>query len=222
MSRRDNVEGRCPLCRMHQVLCVCALLPTLPTRTRLVLVIHRFEERKPTNSGLLAARCLPNSQVLIRGGIDREEPRFVDDPERQALLLFPHERAVPITQYAQSPRPVTLIVPDGTWRQASKVANRLPGLDDVPYVTLPPDEPTRYQLRSEYHAGRLATLEAIARALGILDGVEVRRGLEHIFRVMVDRTLWMRGAIATERVTGGIPEAALLDDPRGGPRRTAG
>jgi DTW domain-containing protein YfiP len=217
MSRRDNVEARCRRCRMHDVLCVCDLIPSLATRTRLVLVIHRIEERKPTNTGLLATRCLPNSEVMLRGVMNEPEPRFVDDPARQPLLLFPHEQAVPITEYANSPRPVTLIVPDGTWRQASKVPNRVPGLASVPCVTLPPDEPTIYRLRAEFHAGRLATLEAIARALGILDGAPVRQAMERVFRVMVERTLWLRGTLATERVTGGIPERALANDPRGGP-----
>jgi DTW domain-containing protein YfiP len=214
MSRRDHAEARCPLCRMHRLLCICDILPHLQTRTRLVLVIHKYEERKPTNSGLLAARCLPNSEVLVRGRAG-EEPSFTAHPERQSLLLFPHETAVPISDFAQSP--VTLIVPDGTWRQAAKVAHRLPGLEGAPFVTLPRDAPTLYRLRAEHHHGRLATLEAIARALGILEGAEVRQALERIFRVMVERTLWMRGALRAEEVTGGIPERALADDPRGGP-----
>jgi DTW domain-containing protein YfiP len=215
MSRRDNVEARCRLCRMHQLLCVCDLVPCLPTRTRVVLVIHKKEARKPTNSGLLAARCLPNSEILVRGRIGQPEPTFEPDPERQSLLLFPHESAVPIDRFAHSP--VTLIVPDGTWRQAAKVSHRLPGLGGAPYVTLPPDAPTVYRLRAELHQGRLATLEAIARALGILEGAEVRHALERIFRVVVERTLWMRGALRADEVTGGIPERALADDPRGGP-----
>ncbi len=214
MSRRDNVEARCGLCRMHRLLCVCDLIPRLETRTRVVLVIHRIETRKPTNSGLLAARCLPNSEVLVRGVPGEPEPRFTADPERPLLLLFPGEGAIPIGDVAG---PVTLIVPDGTWRQAAKVSHRLPGAAGATCVTLPPDAPTVYQLRAELHAGRLSTLEAIARALGVLDGPHVRRELEHIFRVMVDRTLWMRGSLRAEEVTGGIPAAALADDPRGGP-----
>jgi tRNA-uridine aminocarboxypropyltransferase len=216
MSRRDNAEARCRLCRMHQVLCVCALLPRLETRTRLVLVIHRYEARKPTNSGLLGASCLVNSQVLIRGGQHGDQPRLAEDAGRQPLLLFPSEQAVPIGEYADSPRPVTLVVPDGTWRQASKVPSRLPGIEGVPLVSLPKDAPTNYQLRSEFHPGRLATLEAIARALGILEGAHIRQALEQVFRIMVDRTLWMRGALRADEVTGGIPASALENDPRGG------
>lgn len=193
MSRRANVAGRCPACRLHQALCVCALIPRLETRTRLLLVIHHKEERKPTNSGLLAARCLPNSEVRVRGLLGQPQPELAPDATRQPLLLYPHESALPLLQFADSPRPVTLIVPDGTWRQASKVRLRMPGLAEVPCVSLPPDAPTRYRLRSETNQQGLATAEAIARAFGILEGPAVREALERIFHVMVERTLYCRG-----------------------------
>ena len=64
----------------------------------------------------------------------------------------------------------------------------------------------------------MATLEAIARALGILEGAWVREALEQLFRVMVERTLWLRGTLRAEHVTGSIPERALVEDPRGAPR----
>ena len=217
MSRRDNVAARCRQCRMHDSLCVCALIPRLETRTRLVLVIHRDEERKPTNSGQLAARCLPNSEIYVRGVANQPPPRFTSDPARQPLLLFPSDDAIPIASFARSPRPVTLIVPDGTWRQAGKVPQRMPGLRDLPRVSLPPGAPTIYRLRAEAPGARLATLEAIARALGILEGDAVREALERLFRVMVERTLWLRGALRSDQVTGEIPERARLEDPRGGP-----
>jgi DTW domain-containing protein len=219
MSRRDHPDGRCARCRMYEVLCVCALMPRLETRTRLVLVIHHFEARKPTNSGQLAALCLPNSEVCVRGRADGAAPSFAADPSTQPLFLYPHEGALPIASFAQSPRPITLIVPDGTWRQAGKVRQRMAGLSEVPCVSLPPDAPTRYRLRSEFHDGRLATLEAIARALGILEGPRVRAALEELFRVMVDRTLWLRGTVTADEVAGSIPERALVDDPRGGRAR---
>lgn len=201
---------------MHGSLCVCALVPTVATRTRLVLVIHRYEARKPTNTGLLGAACLENSEVITRGHESSPSAPFVSDVGSQPLLLFPHDEAVPLTTYARSPLPVTLIVPDGTWRQASKVRQRVPGLRDVPCVSLPPDEPSIYRLRSEAHGHGLATIEAIARAMGILEGPHVRHALEGVFRAMVERTLWARGELATEDVTGGVPEGAVRHDPRSG------
>jgi DTW domain-containing protein len=216
VSRRDNAHLRCMGCRMHGSLCVCALVPRIATRTRLVLVIHRVEARKPSNTGRLAAACLVDSEVLVRGDRAMPSAPFVPDPTTQPLFLFPHEDAVPIVPFADSVRPVTLIVPDGTWRQASKVRQRVPGLRDIPCVSLPRDEPSTYRLRTEAHDHGLATLEAIARAMGILEGVHVRRALEYVFQVMVDRTLWSRGEIDTANVTGGVPKGAMRHDPRSG------
>ena len=204
---------------MHGSLCVCALIPRIETRTRLVLVIHRVEDRKPTNTGRLAAECLVNSEVLVRGHEAHPSAPFAFEPGTTPVLLFPHESATPLARFASSDKPVTLIVPDGTWRQASKVRNRVAGLSDVPCVSLPHDAPSIYRLRSEAHAHGLATIEAIARAIGILEGArgaEVRQALEHVFRAMVERTLWARGGIAPSDVTGGVPAGAMRHDPQSG------
>jgi DTW domain-containing protein YfiP len=182
---------------MHAGLCICALISPIETRTRLVLIIHRREDRKPTNTGRLAAACLSNSQVLVRGHAASPTPPFRWEPSTQPLFLFPDPDAIPIAQFARSERPVTLIVPDGNWRQAAKVRARVPGLGDVPCVSLEPDAPTTYRLRHETRDQGLATIEAISRAFGVLEGTHVRVALERVFHAMVERTLRSRGQLAT-------------------------
>lgn len=215
MSRRDNVAARCATCHMHATLCICDLVPRLETRTRLSLLIHYREERKPTNSGLLAARCLPGSSIGIVG--DRARPLELPlvRPGERGVLLYPDDDAVPIEQYAAAEQPLVLIVPDGNWRQAGKMRRRVPGLDALTCVTLP-ETTTNYGLRAELREGGLATLEAIAQALAILErDPTIQTAMLAVFRVMVDRTLWLRGALGTVDVTGGIPAAATERDPRG-------
>ena len=206
MSRRANLIHRCERCRLHRSLCICDLIPRIETRTKLLLVIHRAEDRKPTNTGRLAAECLVNSEVVVRGN-EGDPPPVI--PEG-AILLFPADDAIPLTS---DMRPTTLVVPDGNWRQAARVRQRVPGLSKVPCVTLPPGEPSIYRLRSEAHAHGLATLEAIARAYEILEGRAVREALEHPFRAMVERTLWVRGSLADEDVTTGVPEGVSKHEP---------
>jgi DTW domain-containing protein YfiP len=206
---------------MLRALCVCALIPSprLETRTRLVLFIHRREDRKPTNTGRLATECLANSEVLVRGERAHPSERFTCDAGSPAVLLFPQEGATPLAELAaRTTRPVTLVVPDGTWRQASKVRKRVPGISELPCVWLPSAAPTTYRLRAESHEAGLATLEAIARAMGILEGTRVQRALERVFRAMVERTLWSRGELATEDVADGIPDVAAARDPKSWPR----
>src|ERR1700690_2500049 len=60
-------SSRCGRCRMVRHDCLCDLIPRIETRTRVVLVLHQLEDRKTSNTGRLAHRCLPNSEIVIRG-----------------------------------------------------------------------------------------------------------------------------------------------------------
>src|SRR6185295_4021250 len=111
MSLRDNAPARCAACQMHATLCICGLVPRLATRTRLTLLVHYREARKPSNTGRLAARCLERStvEVIGRRGRPLEEPRVSGG--EQPLLLFPDDDALPIAAYAGCDRPIALFVP---------------------------------------------------------------------------------------------------------------
>jgi len=211
VSRHDSAAHRCPECRMHLTLCICALIPRVETRTRLLLILHQLEDRKPTNTGRLAARCLPNSAVSTRGGV----PPATLWEGTEPVLLFPHVEARPLESWRDSARPITLVVPDGTWRQANKARRRVAGLDALPCAALPQAVRSSYRLRHDRRLDRVSTIEAIALALRILEGPAAAEPLELIFRIMVDRTLWTNGRIASGEVTGGIPAGVRSHDPLG-------
>jgi DTW domain-containing protein YfiP len=85
------------------------------------------------------------------------------------------------------------LVPDGSWRQASRISKRIGAVARAQPVTLPPGPTTRWGLRRENHPGGLATFEAIARALGYLESEAVRLQLESSFERMVTATYQNRG-----------------------------
>ena len=184
---------RCGRCRMHASRCLCDELPRLATRTRVVLVLHAAEDRKSTNTGRLATSCLANAEVVLRGRQDADEGRIAIEPGRRGVVLFPDDDAAPIASLRESAEPITLVVPDGTWRQASRARRRTPGLAELPSVSLPAGRASGYRLRTAAHEGQLATMEAIARALGVLEGAEVEEALARVFRTMVERSVAARG-----------------------------
>jgi DTW domain-containing protein YfiP len=209
------------------------VLPSVETRTRVLLVVHQLEARKPTNTGLLAARCLPNSAVLYRG---RAPQGDVDNDARQPgagllgaagelalegverLLLYPHPTAAPLEDWRDSPRPILLVVPDGTWRQAARTRARLESAGAaMTSVALPARAAAAAasapRLRAPARPERLATMEALALALGILEGPEVEAALLRTYRMMSERTLWTNGRLPTHAVTGGIPSGVRPHDP---------
>jgi DTW domain-containing protein len=190
------VEGlvghRCPGCRLLVTACLCDLVPRVETRTRVLVVLHHAETQKPSNTGQLALRCLPNSGVVIRGAPDRSAAVPAWAEHGDPVVLFPHPEARPLADFCAGPRPVTLIVPDGTWRQAQRVRRRIAGLSDVPCAFVTRDAPSAYRLRRTPDERRLSTMEAIAEALGLLEGAPgpaVREALLGIFQIMVERSL---------------------------------
>ena len=185
---------RCADCRLVLADCLCALIPRLETRTHVVLILHQMEASKTSNTGLLALRCLPNSSIVIRGAPGRPitDTRWNQTSDADTVLLFPHPDARPIDSWRDHPRPLTLVVPDGTWRQAQRVRRRVPGLFNAPCGVVTRGAPSAYRLRTTWDPKRLATLEAIAEALGVLEGPVTRDALLRIFDVMVERSLRLR------------------------------
>lgn len=185
------VAHRCPGCRLLSEKCLCALVPRIETRTRVLVILHHLETQKPSNTGLLALRALPNSAAIVRGSRDRDTPVPVWRDLADPVLLFPHPDALPLAHWRGHPRPVTLIVPDGTWRQAQRVRRRVPGLDAVPCAYVARDAASGYRLRRAEDPRRLSTIEAIAEALAVLEdgGAPARDALLGIFDVMVQRSL---------------------------------
>jgi DTW domain-containing protein YfiP len=194
------------------------LLVPMPTRTQVVLVAHVCEMRKPTNTGRLAMACLEGAQLLERGRRDGALSAIPCKADSRLLLLYPVPDAVPLDQWKSAQPPesnlVTLVVPDGTWRQAKRVRSRIPGLESAPAVCLPAGLPSLYRLRQAGPSQHLATLEAIAHALLILGERDVSERLMYIFRVIVERALWSNGRLPADEVTGGIPVGASQHGPR--------
>lgn len=177
-------------------MCICEHIPSVALETRLILVVHRREFKKTTNTGVLALRALPNSALAIWGDVDAPlDDATLIPPGHHAIVLTPSDDAAVLTPElaATLPRPVALVVPDGTWRQALKMPRRVPALAALPRVVLPLGATTRYFLREETHDYGLATFEAIARALGALEGPEPQATLEALFERYVAATLRIRG-----------------------------
>lgn len=183
---------RCATCALPPPLCLCAELPALAvsSRARVVLLMHCAEQHKSTSTARLLARVLPGAVLRIRGASSRAQPPPL--PEGRRLLLFPHPAAPVLSPAMVGSDPVVLLVPDGTWKQARRITQRDPDARDAEPVSLAPGPPSRYGLRRNPLPGTLSTFEAVARALGALEGAELEARLMEAFDLWVARSLEVR------------------------------
>jgi DTW domain-containing protein YfiP len=135
-----------------------------------VLLQHPREARLAICSAWLTHVALPNSE-LHRGVRFGDHPRVREVcAEAGAALLYPGEGAVPAAERAGSP-PSFLVVVDGTWLQAERMIAETPRLAALPRIGIVPALPSGYgALRREPAPGHLATIDAVADALGLLEG----------------------------------------------------
>jgi DTW domain-containing protein YfiP len=186
----SHLPGRCARCWIRHEFCLCAEIPQLPTRTRVVVVRHAREADKSTGTARIASLALPNSELIDFG----EESTPVDEAVQSfaagAWLLFPaEEAAVPLP----SAPPQSLVVIDGTWRQTRRMLKKLPSLAKVPRLALPTKLEAPLRLRESTSPDNRSTLEAIADALTILEGASVGAPLHRLHALMVERVFRARG-----------------------------
>ncbi|MGH7927793.1 MAG: tRNA-uridine aminocarboxypropyltransferase [Candidatus Binatia bacterium] len=196
MAGKRKVREPCPICAASRVLCLCDAVPRLDLKTKISLVIHHRELSRNSNTGLLALRALVNSEKRIRGE-GREALDLTDllCPQYRTFLFFPSADAVELdTALVEQERsPIQLIVPDGTWRQARKILTRLRELKELTRVKISTPNDSVFQLRAQSKPERMATLQAIAHGLGVIEGDPVRARLMKLYHTKIERTLAGRG-----------------------------
>ena len=158
----------CPRCQRPEAHCLCPLIPSLDSRTRVLVLQHPSEVNHALNTARLAALGLTNAELIV-GEVFADLPALLNQPGYQARLLFPGEDAQTLQGYGADDQPLLLVVPDGTWRKARKLLHLNPLLATLPRVSLAQGGVSRYRLRKAPGPGALSTVEAIAQALQVLE-----------------------------------------------------
>jgi DTW domain-containing protein YfiP len=158
-------------------------------KTKVSLILNKKERFLTSNTAFLTENSLSNSKIFIRGLEDTPLPdNHINPPGHQPLYLFPSDDAKVLTpELIESfDLPINLIVPDGTWRQAKKMHTREPLLRGIPRVKIEHSEKSIYPLRRQVFEYGLCTHEAIAFALGEIEGPETKKKLMEYLEIMIN------------------------------------
>ncbi|WP_055128716.1 tRNA-uridine aminocarboxypropyltransferase [Pseudomonas mediterranea] len=188
----------CPRCHRPQSHCLCPLIPSLDSRTRVLLLQHPSEVDHALNTARLAALGLNNAELIV-GEVFENLPALLNQPGYRACLLFPGEDAQPMQAYGPSDDPLLLVVPDGTWRKARKLLHLNPLLTALPRVTLADGGVSRYRLRKAPGPGALSTVEAIVQALQVLEAPMSFEPLLRPFEALIEGQIAAMGEETYQR-----------------------
>lgn len=166
---------RCEDCQLATYACICSWRPLVTARSEFVLLMHRDEVLKPTNTGRLIADVLPSNTHVFCWS--RTEPdvallAMLHDPARRCLIVFPEEagdaaansRDLLATLPADG-RINTFILLDGTWKQSGRMFHLSRWLGGFPCVVLPEVAGRGYAVRKSHQDNYLSTAEAAALCL---------------------------------------------------------
>ena len=198
LARGKSVR-RCSACLLAEPVCICAWAAARHSAVDFVLLLHRDEVFKPTNTGRLIADILPANTLAFEWS--RTEPAaellaLLADPERYPAIVFPAEEGGDRQVHTAVPdlhgKRLTLILLDGTWRQASRMFRSSTWLAGIPALTFTEPQVGRYTVRKKIRDGQLATAEAAAELLRLCGEDANGEALEDYFMVFNEHYLATR------------------------------
>ncbi|MGH1441298.1 MAG: tRNA-uridine aminocarboxypropyltransferase [Cellvibrionaceae bacterium] len=216
---RGSIVKRCEKCHLALFACLCPWQLTRDSDIHFTLIVHRKELYKTTNTGRLIADLLPRSTSAYLWSRTEPDPKLlkeITNPFRRTVLLFPEDQTsiaeIQVTNSTQKDhlesaatnknstkdttkekRPLTVILLDGTWKQASRMANLSMWLQNIERLSIDQAQlntPVDTEQQQEYRYIRkaplkhqLSTAQAAACILRQYKDNDNAALLEHYFSV---------------------------------------
>jgi DTW domain-containing protein YfiP len=165
--------------------------------------MHRDEVYKSTNSGRLIADLFPDNTVAYLWSRTEPEPQLLahlHNPKRQLRLLFPESSAMLTEENTESfidNRPLTVVLIDGTWKQAGRIVRLSPWLSHLPRMSIQADaEQSGLYIRKALHSHQLSTAQSAACVLAQAGEADNATLLNQYFSVFNQHCIATRRGVA--------------------------
>ncbi|XP_021724137.1 DTW domain-containing protein 2-like [Chenopodium quinoa] len=215
-TRRKICSGGCER-PVNVCLCDKIPQNPISTNTQIVILQHPHEQRQRLATVPVLTKCLQNCEIIVGRKLREGSSKTLDslyhgindlaqfDPIRRAVFLFPGTDLMPsieINEWRSSwnsvcTNGIVLIVFDGTWKHAKEMM-----FASLPFISkfatrvcfdcdFEVGGGTIYDsdliLKKEPFKGCMSTMEAVARALRVLEpsGVEIEANLVEVLKSMV-------------------------------------
>ncbi len=180
----------CNKCGYLKSSCMCNFInKRIKLKTKITLLIHYKEYIRITNTGKLIKVVLDNYDIIKIGEKDNPLERNIDKiilKDYTNIILFPTAN-LNLEEYLTNKmshrsksekslnQKINIIIPDGTWKQASKIIRKSHNLAQLTKVKIPLNDEKLLigsdlvSLRKNLSSDRKSTFEAIIGALQIIE-----------------------------------------------------
>jgi DTW domain-containing protein YfiP len=187
----------CKQCHRPEKACICAFTIEVDNPIKVIVLQHPQEVKQTKGTVSMLAKSLMDCEVIVGDYFSEEIGQSEKQREameslklilqsHRCLLLYPTEKALVIdsifvenlakTSDAKidklvEPKPLCLIILDGTWKKAYKMFMLSPVLQNLMQVTLPESVASsgKYHIRKVAKKNALSSLEACCFALMLLE-----------------------------------------------------
>jgi hypothetical protein len=189
---------------MTEFACFCHLRENQTSPVEFILLFHRDEIHKPTNSGRLIADLFPHDTHAYLWS--RTEPQqalldHITSKQGNCTILFPNTQTAKeqnrpfrsvIPSNTNGDTKHTFIILDGTWKQASKMFHQSHWLKDIPHYEINSEAQRSFLVRHSSHEMQFATAEVTAMLLDTLGHKEHGQHLLHYYQAFNEHCLISR------------------------------
>ncbi len=179
---------RCDACLLPPRWCVCAAQRPLQLPLALSVLSHRRELHKPSSTGNLIKRLLPECSQHCWDPAQPVTREQVALPDRNLWVLHPQGGPMP----AARPESVQVLLLDGAWSQTLAMTRHVGRWGTL--VRLPMQGQSRFWLRAQHNDDRFSTMEALLFLLDALALTDLAAELRLQFELHVYAGLRARGS----------------------------
>ena len=166
----------CERCGKAGKACICRWIQAIDAKTELWILQHPSEVKRAIGTARILTLSLPNARLWVGEDFSGHDElnALLQQPWREAYLIYPGDGALPVSQLASRPQDTdkvrTLILLDGTWKKAYKMWQLSANLHPLPTVNLDNAGQGNYRIRKSPKEQGVSTVEAGYLALTALEG----------------------------------------------------
>ncbi|MEG0295118.1 MAG: tRNA-uridine aminocarboxypropyltransferase [Clostridium sp.] len=170
IKRITSLYESCNNCGLPTINCICNKVTTVETKAKIWILSSQKELTRASNTARILKLVNGYSTEIFtweRTNQPVDLIKKINSNEYDVYLLFPvnDENRSREVKFVKSKKTPAFIIIDGTWNEAKKIFRKSPYLNEVPMLTLKPENNSSFILRRGIEEGSLCTIETAIEVL---------------------------------------------------------